>query len=134
MIKQLTRFCFIFTLLCFVMSGCQKKVKEPTTTRNLNVLATRLFGDLDRVIHQPIRTKIMAYLVARNQCDFSTIKELFNLNDGHMTTHMRELIGAGYVRVEKTYEDNKPKTIYHMTGMGRSAFEVYVDVLKRIVF
>jgi len=76
----------------------------------------------------------MAYLVAHDSCDFSTIKKLFELNDGHMTTHMGELVESGYVRVEKLFIDNRPKTIFHITKEGKKAFEGYVEVLRSLIF
>jgi len=90
-------------------------------------------GELDRVLHQPIRTKIMAYLVACDECDFTTIKKLFDLNDGHMTTHMSELIESGYVEAEKALVDGKVKTIYSATKKGKKAFEAYVETLKNLI-
>lgn len=75
----------------------------------------------------------MAYLVGHESTDYVTIKQLFNLSDGHMTTHMRELINNDYVSVEKLFENDKPRTIYHITEIGRSAFEEYVEALKTII-
>ena len=92
-----------------------------------------LTGELNKVLHQPIRTKVMAYLVTHESCDFSTIKKLFELNDGHMTTHMKELVESGYVRVEKMFVDNRPKTIYYITKDGKKAFENYIGVLRNII-
>jgi len=89
--------------------------------------------ELNRILHQPIRTRIMALLVARGSCDYNTLKKEFNLSDGHMTTHMRELIEHHYVEVEKTFVDNKPRTTYYLTQTGRDAFAGYVRSLKHIM-
>lgn len=90
-------------------------------------------NELDKVLHQPIRTHIMAYLVTHGSCDFNTIKKLFALSDGHMTTHMRELLEHDYVATEKLATDGKSKTIYHITPTGKNAFENYVNALKKII-
>lgn len=89
--------------------------------------------DLDRILHQPIRTKIVSYLVVHQSCDFNTIKKLFHLSDGHMTTHMRELLDSGYVIVEKQIIEGKLKTVYHITDVGKQAFSNYVTMLKQIL-
>ncbi len=89
--------------------------------------------ELDKVLHQPIRTRIVAYLAANNSCDFNTVKKLFNLSDGHMTTHMRELLESGYVGVEKQVTEGKPKTVYHITDVGRKAFSTYVAMLREVL-
>lgn len=89
--------------------------------------------ELNRILHQPIRTRIVALLVARGSCDYNSLKKEFNLSDGHMTTHMKELIECGYVEVEKTFVNNKPRTTYYLTQIGREAFAGYVRSLKRII-
>ena len=90
-------------------------------------------SELNRILHQPIRTQVMAYLVTHDTCDFNAVKKLFNLSDGHMTTHMRELLGSGYVMAEKLTIDGKSKTIYHITPEGRAAFVEYVSELRKII-
>lgn len=89
--------------------------------------------ELDQVIHQPIRTKIIALLLNSGECDYSTLKNTLNLTDGHMSTHMKVLISEDYVGMEKTFVDNKPKTTYKITKLGKKKFSEYVDNLKKIV-
>ena len=89
--------------------------------------------ELNRILHQPIRTRIMALLIARDSCDYNGLKREFNLSDGHMTTHMKELLEHGYVKSEKAFVDNKPRTTYYQTQLGREAFAQYVRSLKRII-
>lgn len=88
---------------------------------------------LNRVLHQPIRTRIMALLVARGSCDYNGLKKEFNLSDGHMTTHMKELVEHDYVKVKKTFVDNKSRTTYHLTPTGSAAFTQYIRLLKAII-
>ena len=90
-------------------------------------------NELDQVIHQPIRTKIMALLLNSGECDYSTIKNTLNISDGHMSTHMKVLLSEEYVEMEKTFVDNKPKTTYKVTKQGKKKFSEYVDTLKKIV-
>lgn len=90
-------------------------------------------AELDRVLHQPIRTKIVAYLASHESADFNSIKTMFGLSDGHMTTHMRELLENNYVFSEKCLVDGKIKTIYSITETGRTAFLNYVEMLKKIL-
>ncbi len=90
-------------------------------------------NELDQVIHQPIRTKIMALLLNSGECDYSTIKNTLNISDGHMSTHMKVLVSEEYVVMEKTFVDNKPKTTYKVTKQGKKKFSEYVDTLKKIV-
>lgn len=89
--------------------------------------------DLDQTIHQPIRTKIMAYLINAGAADFTTLKKVLELTDGHMSTHMKLLVESGYVEMDKSFVDNKPKTTYRVSKEGKKKFSEYVSVLKKMV-
>ena len=90
--------------------------------------------ELDRIIHQPIRCRILTYLVAQGPADYVTIRSKFDLTDGHMTTHMRELIEAKYVSFEKDFVDNKrPRTTYKITALGRKQLIAYSKAIHKIL-
>lgn len=90
--------------------------------------------ELDRVIHQPVRTRIMAYLASHGPTDYVTLRDSLGLTDGHMTTHMRELIGCDYVSFEKDFIDNKkPRTTYKLSAVGRKQFGAYIKALNEII-
>lgn len=89
--------------------------------------------ELNRILHQPIRTRIMALLIARGFCDYNCLKKELQLSDGHMTTHMKELIEHRYIAMEKSFVDNKPRTTYTLTSQGQAAFSEYVNALKKII-
>jgi predicted ArsR family transcriptional regulator len=90
-------------------------------------------SELDQIIHQPIRTKIIALLSNSGECDYTMIKSSLNLTDGHMSTHMKVLVAEMYVEMEKTFVNNKPKTTYKLTKLGKKKFSSYIDALKSIV-
>ena len=90
--------------------------------------------DLDRVLHQPIRTRIVAFLASNGPTDYVTIRTKFKLTDGHMTTHMRELLKCEYVSYEKDFVDNKtPRTTYKLTAIGKKQFTAYTKALLEII-
>ena len=79
--------------------------------------------ELDKTLHQPVRTKIVAYLANVGSSDYSLLKKTLGLSDGHMSTHMRELVSKNYVAVEKEFVNNKPKTTYYITKTGKREFK-----------
>ncbi len=89
--------------------------------------------DLDQIIHQPVRTKIIAYLVNAGACDYSTLKKTLDLSDGHMSTHMKLLVESEYVEMEKSFVDNKPKTTYKISKLGKKKFSEYINTLKTLI-
>lgn len=89
--------------------------------------------ELNRTIHQPVRTRIIALLINVGSADYNEIKRSLSLSDGHMTTHMRELTGKGYVEAAKSFVNNKPRTTYSLTDTGREEFRRYLDRLRTIL-
>ena len=90
-------------------------------------------SELDQIIHQPIRTKIIAFLLNVGSCDYTTLKKTLDLSDGHMSTHMKLLVENEYVEMEKSFVDNKPKTTYKISKLGKKRFSEYVSSLKKIL-
>ena len=93
-------------------------------------------AEMDAVIHQPVRLKIMAALKAlppAEQIEFVRLKKLVEVTDGNLGAHIQTLEQAGYVAVEKDFAENKPRTRIKLTKQGRRAFEDYVSFLRNII-
>ena len=88
---------------------------------------------LDEVIHQPVRTRIIAYLINCTECDYTSLKKYLGLTDGHMSTHMKVLIAKKYVSMTKCFVKNKPKTTYKIIDLGIDNFKNYLNTLKKII-
>jgi DNA-binding MarR family transcriptional regulator len=93
-------------------------------------------SDIDPVIHQPVRLRIMAALSnlgPREQVDFSFLKTKLALTDGNLGAHLGTLEEAGYIAIAKTFVARKPKTFVALTPPGRRAFEGHVAALSSIL-
>ncbi|HEU5122890.1 MAG TPA: transcriptional regulator [Verrucomicrobiae bacterium] len=91
------------------------------------------FLQLDRVIHEKGRLAIMSMLAASPELAFTEMRDLLNMTDGNLTTHIRTLQEAGYVAIAKSYQNNRPLTTCSLTPAGRKAFADYVNLLEQIV-
>jgi DNA-binding MarR family transcriptional regulator len=92
-----------------------------------------LFLQLDRVIHEKGRLAIMSALAASPELTFTELRNLLDMTDGNLTTHIRTLQQEGYVSVAKSYQNNRPLTTCSLTPAGRKAFADYVNLLEQIV-
>lgn len=93
-------------------------------------------GELNPLIHQPTRLRIMAALASleqREKVDFGFLRDMLELTDGNLSVHLQKLEEAGYVRIEKTFEGRRPKTWIGITPEGHDAFSGHVDALEAIV-
>ena len=80
---------------------------------------------IDRVIHEPARLKILAYLSVVKSADFVFLLSRTGLTYGNLSFHMTKLEEAGYIEVDKEIEDKRPHTKLSLTDQGRSAFNAY---------
>jgi DNA-binding MarR family transcriptional regulator len=80
---------------------------------------------LDRVIHEPARLKIMTHLYVVESGDFVYLMRTTGLTRGNLSSHMTKLEEAGYVEVIKEFIDRKPVTMLSLTDKGRTAFLEY---------
>ena len=92
-----------------------------------------LFPQLNRVIHEKGRLAIMSALAAAPELTFTELRDLLDMTDGNLTTHIRTLQQEGFVSVAKSYQNNRPLTSCTLTAAGRKAFAQYIDLLDQIV-
>jgi len=87
----------------------------------------------DPLLHQGIRSKLVSMLISNDELPFKALKEALDVTDGNLSTHLTKLEKEDYVRIEKTFEGKRPKTIVHITATGRKAFETYIEALKSFI-
>ncbi len=87
----------------------------------------------DPLLHQAIRSKLVSMLIANDELPFKALKEFLSVTDGNLSTHLSKLEKEDYVRIEKTFEGKRPKTIVHITEQGRKAFGLYIEALKTFI-
>jgi DNA-binding MarR family transcriptional regulator len=93
-------------------------------------------AELDDVIHQPLRLRIMAALNALpsgSGLEFARLKRLTGATDGNLGAHIDTLARAGYVAVDKAFVGKKPQTTVIATADGRGAFARHVATLQEII-
>ena len=101
---------------------------EPIRGEDLQPLA-----DLDRVIHEPARLMIVAYLYVVESADFTFLMRQTGLTWGNLSSHMSKLEEAGYVEVEKAFVERKPRTMLRLTDAGRAAFREYRKRMEQVL-
>src|SRR4051812_34966088 len=93
-------------------------------------------AELDDIIHQPLRVKIMAaldVLPAGRGVEFPRLKKLNGATGGKLGSHIETLSRAGYVAADKAFVGKKPQTTVTATAAGRAAFARHVAYLREII-
>jgi DNA-binding transcriptional ArsR family regulator len=89
-------------------------------------------SELDPIIHQPTRLRLLMALSGVEQADFVFLQSSLGLTQGNLSTHMTKVEEAGYVEVTKTFEGKLPKTRFHLTALGRERLGEYWEALDQI--
>lgn len=91
-------------------------------------------GDaLDRLIHEPLRLRIMSALAVTATMSFNELRDLLAASDGNLSVHARKLEEAGYLVCEKSFEGRVPKTTFALTAQGRRALDEYLARMESII-
>ncbi len=87
----------------------------------------------NKAFENKIRLGIMSALFVNDSLDFTRLKELLNVTDGNLASHIHALEESGYIFVNKQFIGRKPNTSYIITRNGRKAFQEHIQVLEKII-
>lgn len=89
-------------------------------------------NDIDRIVHEPIRLRIMSILSGIDRADFNFMLSTLGLSKGNLSSHVDKLEQAGYVSVEKSFKGKVTCTEYSLTKAGKKALANYWTTLEQI--
>ncbi len=88
--------------------------------------------EVDRIIHDPARLRIMTILSGVESADFNFFLSTLALTRGNLSTHMDRLEKSGYIRIMKSFNGKLPHTEYQITAEGRRALQTYWRAMDEI--
>lgn len=75
----------------------------------------------------------MSALYVNDYLDFNTLKELLDVTDGNLASHLKTLENTGFVKYRKEFLDRKPNTKYMATPSGRNAFAKHIKAIEQLL-
>ena len=88
---------------------------------------------LNKAFESRIRLGIMSILMVNEHVDFNMLKDLLDITDGNMASHISGLEKLGYLKVTKQFIGKKPNTSYAATESGKAAFAEHVKALEKLL-
>jgi DNA-binding MarR family transcriptional regulator len=88
---------------------------------------------LNKAFESRIRLGIMSILMVNEHVDFNMLKDLLDITDGNMASHISGLEKLGYLKVTKQFIGKKPNTSYAATDSGKAAFAEHVKALEKLL-
>lgn len=92
-----------------------------------------ILDNFNKAFESKARLGIMSVLLVNDAISFTGLKEMLDLTDGNLATHLRTLEDAGYVSMQKEFIGRKPNTTYSVTPAGRKAFDDHLNVLEQLI-
>ena len=89
--------------------------------------------DLNKAFESRIRLGIMSVLMVNNWVDFGTLKEMLDVTDGNLASHITALEKMEYIKVQKQFVGKKPNTSYAVTKAGKKAFGNHLHALEKLL-
>jgi DNA-binding MarR family transcriptional regulator len=89
--------------------------------------------DFDKLVHQPTRLQIFAYLYRHGETAFPALRDALDVTEGNLSSHLQTMEDADAVAVEKSFVDRTPQTTYELTDEGRATFEAHVQTLESLI-
>lgn len=92
-----------------------------------------LIGGLNKIFDSRVRLGIMSLLMVNDVIEFNAMKELLDVTDGNLASHITALDKAGYVQIKKQFIGKKPNTTYSATKNGTKAFHGHLNALESLI-
>lgn len=89
--------------------------------------------NLNKAFENRIRLGIMSILMVNDRVEFSTLKEMLDITDGNLASHITALEKLEYIEVQKQFIGKKPNTTYKATRIGKKAFNEHLDALENLL-
>jgi DNA-binding MarR family transcriptional regulator len=89
--------------------------------------------NLNKIFDSRIRLGIMSALMVNDEVNFNDLKELIQVTDGNLASHLKTLEESGYLKVQKGFIGRKTNTTYLVTKAGEKAFKAHLEALEQMI-
>lgn len=86
-----------------------------------------------RLIHQPVRLRIMGLLYKHRDVAFTRARDSLGLTDGNLASHANRLEEAGLLESRKALTREGFEARYRITQQGDRRFKAYLETLAGFV-
>lgn len=90
-------------------------------------------SNLNKVFDSRIRLGLMSSLMVNTEISFNDLKQMLEVTDGNLATHLVHLEENGYIKVHKGFIGRKTNTTYSITKAGEKAFKEHIQALENMI-
>lgn len=89
--------------------------------------------NLNKAFDSRVRLGIMSAVMVNAEVNFNQLKELIQVTDGNLASHIKALEESGFIKVNKGFIGRKTNTTYAATRAGEKAFKAHLDALEQMI-
>jgi DNA-binding MarR family transcriptional regulator len=89
--------------------------------------------NLNKTFDSRVRLGIMSTLMVNEKINFNDLKEVIEVTDGNLASHIKSLEENGYIKVNKGFIGRKTNTTYTITKAGEKAFQQHLWALEKMI-
>ena len=88
---------------------------------------------LNKIFESRIRLGVMSILMVNEEINFNDLKQMLEVTDGNLATHLVNLEENGFIKVHKGFVGKKTNTTYVITKAGEKAFNDHISALEVLI-
>lgn len=89
--------------------------------------------NLNKTFDSRVRLGIMSTLMVNDEINFNDLKQLIDVTDGNLASHIKALEEIGFIKVNKGFIGKKTNTTYMVTKAGQRAFQQHLAALEKMI-
>lgn len=89
--------------------------------------------NLNKLFDSRVRLGILSALMVNDEVNFNDLKELLDITDGNLASHIKALEENGIIKVEKGFIGRKTNTTYKITKAGEKSFREHIAALEKMI-
>ena len=106
-------------------------INDPASANEL--IMQNPISNLNKVFESRIRLGVMSSLMVNAEVSFNDLKQVLEVTDGNLATHLVNLEENGYIKVHKGFIGRKTNTTYSITKAGEKAFKEHIEALENMI-
>ena len=91
------------------------------------------FNILNKAFYSIFILGIMSILSVNDWISYKEVKNLLNLTDGNLASHIQALERINFLEIKKQFIGKKPLTTYRVTELGKNAFKDHISGLEILI-
>ncbi|HFS67262.1 MAG TPA: transcriptional regulator [Flavobacteriia bacterium] len=92
-----------------------------------------IIKNINKVFDNRVRLGIMSALMVNEEINFNTLKELLDVTDGNLASHIKALEKVNYIHIQKQFVGKKTNTTYRVSKTGKTAFQEHLNALETLI-